>query len=126
MAKVNKAVLREFQKVNGLFEMGRAEGAERQQWRNCRWYCEPAAVAHEGTMQPKWWTEAPIVGEGKMLCIKVTSIPRNSYNCKVNVKYLMQQEPDHVAKLFSIQCNFLLELKHFIPLFCHLAKGEKN
>ena len=63
-----------------------------------------------------------------MLRIKVTSIPSNGYNCEVNVKYLMQQEPDHVAKLLSIQCNFLLEfiITHFILLFCLLAKGEKK
>ena len=29
----------------------------------------------------------------------------------------MQQELDHVAKLLSIQRNFLLELKHFIICF---------
>ena len=38
----------------------------------------------------------------------------------------MQQEPDHVAKLLSIQYNFLLGLKHQFFFFCLLAKGEKK
>ena len=48
-----------------------------------------------------------------MLRIKVTSIPSNGYNCEVNIKYLMQQEPDHVAKLLSIQMQLSFRINAF-------------
>ena len=53
MAKANKAVWREFQEVNSLFEMGRMKEQKVSTWRNCAWYCEPEAVAHEAAMQPE-------------------------------------------------------------------------
>ena len=37
----------------------------------------------------------------------------------------MQQEPDHVEKLLSIQCNFLLGLKHSFFFVVFWLKEEK-
>ena len=82
-----------------------------------------------GTVSLKQWHMKPLCSLSdeqrlllllKVRCLrmKVTSnYAVTVTTVRLYVKYLMQQELDHVAKLLSIQCNFLLELKHFIICF---------